>query len=505
MQLCAPKCGSLYAALALLFGALLLTTGCGDSARPGTPPKHLVLITVDTLRADHLSSWLYGRPTSYAPSTDEERALGHALAIDDLAEGGVMFRNAYTPRGQTTPAVASLMTGRSPLEHSVLQNGNVLPADAATLAEHFQGAGFVTAGFTSNALLVPPSGLAQGFDVFQSYKGADRDLEVVSGAMKWLSSLDREDGPPIFLWLHFMGPHLPYDPLPMSGADVDFANMFTDPDYTGEANGSREFLDDAYLNHKPLDGLDVHEVVAKYDGEIARINFIVRKFLQLYAGVYEQPRANRMNETALVFAADHGEELHERFGYWAHSKSVYSSVLHVPLILHHPGSLTGRRVVDELVTLEDVAPTLLDWFQIAPKSNMTGRSLLPLVDTYEEFEFESRPAFGGWRDSIFTVRAVVDGRHFRLVWNPENIVPDEKPPGDYTIPELALYEVTNDPNEKRDMARAYPSVVVELKAAIVDWLSTQDRAGAAANSAELSGALEELGYTDSTKTEEGSE
>ncbi|MFT5830337.1 MAG: hypothetical protein ACI9D0_000922, partial [Bacteroidia bacterium] len=150
-------------------------------------------------------------------------------------------------------------------------------------------------------------------------------------------------------------------------------------------------------------------------------------------------------------------------------------------------------------------PTLLDWFQIAPKSNMTGRSLLPLVDTYEEFEFESRPAFGGWRDSIFTVRAVVDGRHFRLVWNPENIVPDEKPPGDYTIPELALYEVTNDPNEKRDMARAYPSVVVELKAAIVDWLSTQDRAGAAANSAELSGALEELGYTDSTKTEEGSE
>ena len=503
MQLCAPKCGSPWAALALLLGALLLTTGCGDSARPGTPPKHLILITVDTLRADHLSSWLYGRPTSFVPVTDQDRAFGHALAIDDLAEGGVMFRNAFSPRGQTTPAVASLMTGRSPLEHSVLQNGSVLPADAATLAEHFQGAGFLTAGFTSNALLVPPSGLAQGFDVFQNYKGDDRDLEVVTGAMQWLRDLDREEGPPIFLWLHFMGPHLPYDPLPISGAGVDFATMFVDPDYAGEANGSREFLDDAYLNHKPLDGLDVHEVVAKYDGEIARINYIVRKFLQLYAGVYAPPRANRMSETALVFASDHGEELHERFGYWAHSKSVYSSVLHVPLILHHPGSLTGRRVVDELVTLEDVTPTLLDWFQIPPKSNMSGRSLLPLVDTYEEFEFESRPAFGAWRDSIFTVRAVVDGTPFRLVWNPENIVPDEKPAGEYVIPELALYELTSDPNEKRDVAGAYPAVVTELKTAIAEWLSEQDRASAASYSPQLGDALRELGYTDSGPANEG--
>ncbi len=430
------------------------------------------------------------------PTNEEERGKGIALAIDDLAGAGVMFRNAFTPRGQTTPAIASLMTGRSPLEHGVLKNGNVLAEDASTLAERFQDAGFATAGFTSNALLVAPSGLGQGFDVFENFDGEDRDVKVVTGAMKWLGTQDRDEGPPLFLWIHLMGPHLPYAAPSMlvGGAELNFGTMFTDPDYAGAANGSRDFLDDAYLNHKPLNGLDVNEIVAQYDGEVARINHIVRTFLQLYSGVYEATPAHRLDDTAIVFAADHGEELYEHSGYWAHSKSVYSSVLHVPLILHHPGSLTGRRVVDELVTLEDVMPTLLDWFRIAPQSRISGRSLLPLVDTYEALEFESRPAMSAWRNRIFSVRADVDGGSWRLVWNPENLQPEENPPGDYNIPELALFDVSADPKEQRNVANDYPELAKRLQAAIAEWLQNQDLAAAAATSAELDAALAGLGY-----------
>lgn len=476
--------------------ALAALLGCGGSKRPGTPPKHLLLITVDTLRADHLSAYLYGRPTSYTPATDEERGLGHALSIDDLADSGVLFRNAYSPRGQTTPALASLMTGRSPLEHGVLKNQQVLGESAETLAESLHAAGFATAGFTANALLQPASGLGQGFGVFQNFDGDDRDLQAVTAALQWIGAQDREAGPPTFLWLHLMGPHLPYDPPSIGSGEslMDFATKFTDPDYGGAANGSREFLDQAYLNEQPLDGLDVNHVVALYDGEVARTNFIVRTFLQMYSGVYENPPARRLDDTLIVFAADHGEELRERNGYWAHSKSVYSSVLHVPLIIRHAGSLTGRRVIDELVTLEDVLPTLLEWFDVAGSDLIRGRSLLPLVDTYEEFEFESRPAFGAWRDGIFTVRVADDTGNWRLVWNPDQIEPPEKPEGHYFIPELALFDLAHDSKEQRDVSAAHPEVVSALKSKIAEWLTGLDRAGEVEISEELAEAMAALGY-----------
>ena len=123
------------------------------------------------------------------------------------------------------------------------------------------------------------------------------------------------------------------------------SRRFADPDYAGEANGSREFLDPVYRDGLPLSGHDVNRIVSLYDGEIARINYILRMFLQLYTGAFEEEPKHLLDKTLFVFASDHGEELYERHGYWAHSKSVYSSVLHVPLFIRHPPSLTGRRVL----------------------------------------------------------------------------------------------------------------------------------------------------------------
>lgn len=489
---------SLLLRSALFLIGVQVLVACGSKERPGTAPKHVLMITVDTLRADHLSAWLYGRPTSFTPSTDSERQLGADLSIDTLAKEGVIFQSAYSPRGMTSPAVASLMTGLTPLEHGLLDNGQVLASEFGTIAETFASAGFATAGFTANALLVPPSGLGQGFATFESFNGADRDIEVVGAAMGWLRERDLDRGPPIFLWLHLMGPHLPYDPLPLGSSDgeIDFATRFVDPGYAGSANGSREFLDGAYKGSAVLDGNDVGHVVALYDGEVARINWIVRTFLQLYSGVFDKVPKRRLDETLLVFTADHGEELVEHNNYWGHSKSVYSSVLRVPLFFRHPASLTGRRVIDEKVTLEDIAPTLFDWFNLAPPGQLYGRSLLPLVDSYQDFEFESRPAFGMWRDQIFTVRATkAKGKgDWRLVWNPSKVEPNDKPPGRYPIPELALFDLSNDPREQKDLSAEFPEVVTQLKQQLKLWLQDQIRAKRSSRAPALEDALDHLGY-----------
>ena len=491
----------------LALACSLLASSCGSSERPGTPPRHVLLVTVDTLRADHLSGWLYDRPTSHIQTSERDRLRGADLSIDTLAKEGVMFRKAFAPRGMTSPSIASLMTGLTPLEHGLIDNGQVLDAEHGTLAESLQAAGFETAGFVSNALLVPQSGLAQGFDVFECYRGAEKDLDVVRGAMAWLGERDLETGPPTFLWLHFMGPHLPYDPAPIGGpeGELDFATMFADPDYAGEANGSREFLDPVYRDGLPLSGHDVNRIVSLYDGEIARINYILRMFLQLYTGAFEEEPKHLLDKTLFVFASDHGEELYERHGYWAHSKSVYSSVLHVPLFIRHPPSLTGRRVLDEHVTLEDVMPTLLDWFDLDEPRELYGRSLLPLVDTYEDFDFESRASFGMWRDRIFTVRvpkqdleAGSDGTapegDWRLILNPDEVVPDDKPAGPYFIPKLALYDLHADPKERVDVGPDHPAVVEELKDLVTRWLAERQRYGRTAVSEDLLDAMDALGY-----------
>lgn len=492
----------------LCFGLGLLLLSCSRPVRPGQPPRHVLLVTVDTLRADHLSCYLYARPTSATPTTPEEKAGGGGWSIDRLAAEGVLFSQAFAPRGETFPSVSTLLTGRGPFEHGAIDNLDVLSDEVETLAERFKAAGFATGAFTTNRLLGPavdpsgrpgrPSGIEQGFDHFEHlFAAPDRDLAAIAAAVKWSQARRAEGDPPQFLWLHLMGPHLPYDPAPLHGRD--FARLFADPDYAGKANGSREFLDPLYSAGTPLDPLDLHQVVALYDGEIARVNYLLGLFwMTLFTGP-GGPEAKQ--QTLIVFAADHGEELYQRNGYWGHSKSVYSSVLHVPLILWHPPSLTGSRVLGEVVGLADVAPTLCDWFALPPLSGQSGRSLLPLVDSYVKRPFERRPAIGQWSDRIFSV---ADER-WRLVWNPTGIEPDDPPPGRYPIPALALFDRQRDPLELNDLSAQWPEERQRLLGLLEEFAAAAP--AGQARSGHLDPArresLIELGYT--TRGEAGTD
>lgn len=493
-----------------MFLGLAGLAGCDAAERPGTPPRDVLLITVDTLRADHLSAWLYPLPTSHLPSSDEDRIAGRDLSLDDLAREGAMFTRAFAPRGQTFPSVATLMTGATPFEHGAVDNRDLLPGGVETLAERFQEAGFATGAFTANRLLVPGSGIEQGFEHFfpmpaevpELYgdPGIDRDYRVLVEANQWIDAQRASDPDrPLFTWIHLMGPHLPYEPLPLGSSGPDYATLFADPNYAGEADGSRAFLDTAYATGRALDGEDVARVVAHYDAEIARINRLISLFLLVYGRIDRDDEPRYLDSTLLVFAADHGEELYQRNRYWAHSKSVYSSVLHVPLFFRHPASLTGQRSFGEVVTLSDVAPTIADWMQLDPLDGASGRSLLPIVDSYVELPFDSRPAFGHWRDSIFTV---TDG-DWRLVWNPQSVEPDDPPVGPYPIPPLALFDLERDPLELFDVSAEEPDQVRRLLDMLQAWTVTQpiDTERQRTLGVERARALRALGYIDGEEEE----
>ncbi|MHC4377876.1 MAG: sulfatase family protein, partial [Planctomycetota bacterium] len=323
-------------------------------------------------------------------------------------------------------------------------------------------------------------------------RGPQTDYRALIAASQWVSGERQGADRPLFAWVHLMAPHLPYEP-PVEFQKFNYAEMFADPGYTGAADGSREFLDAAYLEQRPLSGLDLAQVVALYDGEIAYTNRLIELFLMVFADLGEDRRLLGLNRTWVVFAADHGEELYQRHGYWAHSKSVYDSVLRVPLVMRHPPSVTGRRVLDEVVELQDVAPTLIDAFGLDAPPGMRGRSLLPLLDRGGRGPFESRPAFGGWTDKIFSVR----DERWRLVVNPQGVEPDDTPPGPYPIPELALFDTLRDPLERRDVAGEHPAEVERLKAELDAWLQDLERAdgGRVIDAAYLE-SLEALGYTD---------
>lgn len=314
---------------------------------------------------------------------------------------------------------------------------------------------------------------------------SDRDHAILRAASQWIRERRAAGDQHLFTWVHLMGPHLPYDPQPFQ--NVPYARLFADPAYAGTIDGSREVLDAAYAEGRELSPADVARVVALYDGEIARVNALISLFVLGYAD--RGSGRDHLEDTLVVFAGDHGEELHQRHGYWGHSKSVYSSVLHVPLFFRHPGSLTGKRVFGEVVGLEDVAPTVLDWFDVALDQRVSGRSLLPLVDGEA---FESRPAFGHWRDRIFTVRT----KRWRLVLNPDGVTPEEEPPGPYPVPRLALYDLEEDPRELFDVSDRHPEVVEELRRELDAWLARlEDPPGDRVPlSDERRRALADLGY-----------
>jgi arylsulfatase A-like enzyme len=299
--------------LAVLVAATLLTVAC-QRGRP-TEPRSLLLITLDTTRADRLGAWGY----------EEARTP----TIDRLATEGTLYERAYAPAPETLPVHASLFTGLYPPSHGVRLNLSYrLPEPAQTLAELVRQQGFFTAAVISAAVLDQQYGLGQGFEVYddmsESSRRERRAEAVTDRALEVLAGQEEER---FFLWVHYYDPHDPYDP----------PEPFAGPE-----------------DAPPVDP-------RLYDLEIAYTDHWIGRLLD------ELEARSALEETLIVLVADHGESLGDH-GESAHTLFIYDSTIHVPLILVGPGIEAGQRVSEPVPSI-DIFATLTGIFGLTPPEN----------------------------------------------------------------------------------------------------------------------------------------
>ncbi len=321
--------GAAVAYLVILREARLVRNETGK--RP-----NVLLISVDTLRADHLSPYGSAWPTPTA---------------ERLAREGVTFDNVVSPAPITLTAHASLMTGAFPTDHGVHDNGSHLAERHLTLAEIFSGADYRTGAFVGAFVLDSRFGMAQGFDVYDDELGAAGTLaaerraeQVLDSALRWIRA--DADGP-WFVFVHLFDPHAPYAPPVESG------------------QGSPE---------------------DPYRGEIAYVDDRLGRFLHAVHSL--SPPEN----TLVALTADHGEGRGEH-GEDSHALFAYDSTLRVPWILHWPSVLEAGRRVRSRVRLVDVAPTLTALARVSPASPFKGKSVLPLLEKGGDESARDRPSY----------------------------------------------------------------------------------------------------------------
>lgn len=440
-----------------------LTVACRRE-RPGLEPRHVLLVTVENLRADRCSFLMHDRPTTWVPSDELMRKEQRAFGPDDMAADGVTFARCFAPSPVRDVSLATLFSARPPLESGVTQAGDVLPGELVTLGEAFRAGGFHTTAFLGGSH-PPDESFTRGFDTVETFPS---DLDALRAASLWLAR-DPGMGERTFVWVHVAGLVPPWIPRePIEEADAILAGrVFVDPAYDGLLDGSAESIERVNSGELVPTAADREAIRALYDRQIAHTSAVIWTGLHGAYDFHTAPAeaSETWPRTLFVFAGLNGIELLEHGAIGAQG-TLSDAVLHVPLILRHPDSLTGERIFDDVVGLADVAPTLLEWMRLPPLPGARGRSLLGVTDSYVEREFPPAPAFAQLPDrGVFTVR---DG-DWRLVWNPLRTKPADRAASAPALAEIALYDMATDPSGTRDVAASNPEVVTRLVSAIRGW------------------------------------
>ncbi len=382
-----------WLSLCLVLGVVLGLNSC-TSRQPEAPRLNVILITVDTLRADHVGC--YGNSAVETP------------AMDGLARDGVMFTHAVAQVPLTAPSHAAILTGTYPVWNGLRDwSDHRLRPGVPTLAEIFKSHGYTTAAFVSAFVLDSMWGLNRGFDVYDDWfkaeeyrkaqhQGVERRAdETVDHSIAWLKSLNAR---PFFLWVHLYDPHSPYDP------PEPFRTRFRGRLYDGE--------------------------VAFTDHEIGRF-FDFLKSQNLYG------------PSLIVLTSDHGEGLGEHQEE-DHGFFIYNATVHVPLIVKLPaGHASGRRLVPDVVNSVDIAPTLvrLSGFPTTDARTFQGQSLLSLMESGS-----ASASRNGFSESLYprnflgahTLFGVQTGQYHYI-----------------EAPREELYDLASDPAELQDIRARY--------------------------------------------------
>lgn len=442
--------------VAVLAAAL---TGC---EQPGPDVRtNVILISIDSLRSDHLGAYGYERPTS--PN------------IDRLAARGVVFERARSTTTWTLPSHLSLLTGLYPEVHGVQRGKRRVSSRVVLCSEVFSKLGYETAALVAAPYLHRRFGFAQGFDEYDDYTiGFENHAASHQGATSPIlharirEMLDDLGQGPFFLFLHYWDPHYDYNP------PAPYDSLF-DPDYEGTLTA------EAYLRnpriHADMEPRDLEHVIALYDGEIRFTDHYIGELLN------ELERRELLQDALVVLTSDHGQEFFEHGGK-AHRRNLYDETLRVPLIFKFPGGRFAGERRAEPASLVDVVPTLLDALNLEPLRLANGRSLLPVV------RGERPPSPRYFADLHGELKAVVEGRRKFIAGAPGSRGPAE------------LYDLQEDPGEQSSLSQTERASVSSFRGVLADWLRLAARHGSALASEsfeydpELRQALESLGYVD---------
>ena len=436
------------AVLALLVtaGALALWWAMPSSSEPASAPvrqeppglraaaggrrPNVVLVSIDSLRADHLGAYGYPRPTS--------------PRLDRLAAEGVVFDSAWSTTTWTLPSHVSLLTALYPEVHGVTEDGLRMTADQLLLSEVLRSAGYRTAAFVSAPFLNRIYGFDQGFDLYddvtiplkrhrESHRGSTG--AALHGAItRWLGE---GHGEPFFLFLHYWDVHFDYEPPPAFVAPFD-------PGYRGAAE-FRNFEKNRAI-HPGMPEADLARLVALYDGEIAYTDHHLGLLFD------ELERLGKLEDSLVVVTGDHGDEFFEH-GEKGHMKNLFETTLRVPLVVRFPGGAAGGTRVAEPVSLVDVGPTLLDALGVARPPVFDGESLVDLAAGQRRRR--PRPIFAGLYGRSWAVRS----GDLKLV----RVERTGEPPSE------ALFDLAADPGEVEDLAPSRRDEARQLSDLLARW------------------------------------
>lgn len=432
--------------------AALLAVLALSCARRSDPPN-VLLVTIDTLRADRCSSYGYPLPTT--------------PRLDAAAARGIRFELAYAPMSLTGPSHSTMFTSQYPITHGVVRNGYRLGEEAIVLAEMLRARGYETAAVVSSFAVNSRFGLGQGFGVYHDRfdevgtvdprqwngqwlgKGFDRRANrTTDHAIRWL---DRHgsSAKSFFLWVHYFDPHSPYDP------PEPFRSRFAP---AGETSHGRP--------------------VGTYDGEVAFTDQELGRLLD------HLDRSGLGEGTLLVVTSDHGEGL-KQHGRMEHGYTVYEEEMRVPLVFRWPGRIPAGRTIPGPVELVDLLPTLLDLLGVHVEGALfEGVSIAealrgghPADPARKVFVHRQPIRKGDRRVEQFGVR---HGTYKYIEGEAEE--------------ERELYDLATDPGEKQNLCGELRDKCDELRVALQVWKQSRGEAAEQEISPEDHESLKALGY-----------
>ena len=413
---------------ATLMAVLLAVSACGEDPPPARP--NVLLVVLDTVRADHCSLYGYHRPTT--------------PYLEAFAQESTVYTQAWVSSGWTAPSHATLFTGLDPERHGLFYGNRLyLPERFTTLAESLAAAEYRTAGISASPVVGPEFGLVQGFDAFHSVVEGNgvvpddvyvRALDEIRGA--------RELGRRFFVFINDFRAHLPYTPteesrrafLPADATDeeVKEAGHYDPHDALGQ-----------YLGEISVSERQIEIMTALYDGELRDADAALGRFLEVLR------KEGALDDTMVVILSDHGENLGDH-GLTSHFLSLHRSIRRVPLLIRHPARFGEGLTVPEVVRNADLFPTILEVCGVPVPGDIDGRSILEVsggrisraihgpYNTSSGAMISGTPSSFGGSDKVrHSLSAVFDGASHLIVGSSGS---------------EELYDVPSDPDEERNLA-----------------------------------------------------